>query len=438
MTMNPVDDEPQAKRMKLDQSVNQSACSASHDSSAQDEFNFNLSMFQSDKPLDPSTMYLDQSMLAPMVRLNTLPFRLLCRQYGCKVLYSEELIAQKVSICSRSVRTVKQSNNQTVDLIEFTPAVRPGQHKPDHQVPPTFSTYSGEPVVLQLGASCGVSALAAASVLINDVVAVDLNMGCPEKFSTSGGMGSALLSQPERVADILSTLRRNLSTDKPVTCKIRMLEDERATVELMRRAEHCGVAAIGVHARYIHDRPMKVRAMTELVKPLVDCVSVPIIYNGDCFTPSDIVDMKRTTGCSSVMVARGAMWNASIFGETMLPVYDVARRYQAIASVFGPGVANTKYCLLEMIKPHISRGQAFSAIAKASNEQAVTNALSQLRLEATDAMANAAIPAFKNESYRRFLHGPYQAPVVHWEARPPRKHVTSTLPVTNDSVVAVV
>lgn len=80
-----------------------------------------------------------------------------------------------------------------------------------------------------------------------DVTAVDVNMGCPKSFSISGGMGAALLSKPETIHDILTTLKRNL--DIPVTCKIRLLKTCPDTVELARRIEKTGVSALAVHGR---------------------------------------------------------------------------------------------------------------------------------------------------------------------------------------------
>ena len=68
-----------------------------------------------------------------------------------------------------------------------------------------------------------VTALRCAEMVAGDVAAVDVNMGCPKLFSTHGGMGSQLLKKPETVRDILTTLRRNLPADLPVTCKIRLL-----------------------------------------------------------------------------------------------------------------------------------------------------------------------------------------------------------------------
>lgn len=74
-------------------------------------------------------------------------------------------------------------------------------------------------VVLQIGTADPQRALRVAKMLENDVAAIDINMGCPKEFSLKGGMGAALLSDPERAKAILTTLVENVKI--PVTCKIR-------------------------------------------------------------------------------------------------------------------------------------------------------------------------------------------------------------------------
>ena len=110
-------------------------------------------------------------------------------------------------------------------------------------------------MVLQPGTACATEALQAANHVADCVKAVDLNMGYPVKFSVQGGMGSALLTEPEKVRDILTTLRRNLPASLPVTCKIRLLEDFKDTLQLAQLIERYGVQALAVHARRKHHRP---------------------------------------------------------------------------------------------------------------------------------------------------------------------------------------
>jgi len=171
-------------------------------------------------------------------------------------------------------------------------------------------------LIYQVGTGESNLALAAATKVINDVYGMDVNMGCPKKFSVSGGMGSALLSDVKRACDIISTLRRNLS--KPVSAKIRLLdpEDPRPTLDFVRSLIKAGANAITIHGRIVGDEShinARWSTLVEVVKQLKSTESVPIIVNGDLYTRADIREMKRRTGCDGVMLARPALYNMSLF-----------------------------------------------------------------------------------------------------------------------------
>eukprot|EP01083_Nonionella_stella_P077969 213130_1 len=238
---------------------------------------------ESDEPLSrtPSISssdewsYRNQVILAPMVRVGTLPMRLLAAKYGATMVYNEELIDYKVVKLKRTV-------NEEYGTIDYMEGKKP-----------IFRTRPGERVAFQLGTADAVRALRASEVVARDVRAIDVNMGCPKHFSVAGGMGSALLRRPEKARDILTTLKRNLNL--PITCKIRILEDPKETIQLAQTLEHCGIEAMGVHSRYTKDRPRDT-AHVELVRPVVDALNIPVIYNGDVFYYKDIATAKRLTG----------------------------------------------------------------------------------------------------------------------------------------------
>eukprot|EP00494_Astrolonche_serrata_P033981 UN34250 len=118
-------------------------------------------------------------------------------------------------------------------------------------------------------------------------------MGCPKHFSIQGGMGAALLKKPEMVKDIMTTLTRNFNRNElPITCKIRLLENQKDTETLVKLIENCGVQAIGVHGRYTPDRPRH-PARIELIKAVVNAVKIPIIYNGDVFRYEHFAEAKN-------------------------------------------------------------------------------------------------------------------------------------------------
>ncbi|KAF5939430.1 hypothetical protein HYC85_023689 [Camellia sinensis] len=89
--------------------------------------------------------------------------------------------------------------------------------------------------------------LGSCSFKCKDVAAVDINTGCPKLFSIGDGMGTALLTKPELILDILTTLKRNLDT--PITGKIQLLKSSQDTTELARRIEKASVFALAVHGK---------------------------------------------------------------------------------------------------------------------------------------------------------------------------------------------
>ncbi|KAK6151092.1 hypothetical protein DH2020_016024 [Rehmannia glutinosa] len=277
--------------------------------------------------------YRKKLVLAPMVRVGTLPFRMLAAEYGADITYGEEIIDHKLLKCERRINDVLG----TVDVVE----------KGTDSV--VFRTCPEERsrVVFQMGTSDAVRALRAAQTVCLDVAAVDINMGCPKSFSISGGMGAALLAKPDLIHDILTTLKRNLAT--PVTCKIRLLKSSQDTVELARRIEKTGVSALAVHGRKVADRPRDPAKWSEIAD-VVAAVSIPVIANGDVFEYEDFERIKVATGASSVMVARGALWNASIFSpKGKLPYEDVKREYVRKSILWDNDMKSTKHTLKEMI-----------------------------------------------------------------------------------------
>ncbi|KAL7231567.1 hypothetical protein ACSBR2_009749 [Camellia fascicularis] len=277
--------------------------------------------------------YKNKLVMAPMVRVGTLPLRLLAAEYGADITYGEEIIDHKLIKCDRRINEVIG----TTDIVE----------KGTENV--VFRTCHEERnrVVFQMGTSDAVRALAAAQIVCKDVAAVDINMGCPKSFSISGGMGAALLTKPELIHDILTTLKRNLDT--PVTCKIRLLKSSQDTVELARRIEKTGVSALAVHGRRVADRPRDPAKWSEIAD-VVAALSIPVIANGDVFKYEDIQCIKLATGASAVMVARGALWNASIFSpKGKVPWEEVKRQYVRKSILWDNNVKSTKHTLKEMI-----------------------------------------------------------------------------------------
>ncbi|KAM9352167.1 tRNA-dihydrouridine(20) synthase [NAD(P)+]-like [Symphorus nematophorus] len=278
--------------------------------------------------------------LAPMVRVGTLPMRLLALDYGADAVYCEELIDIKMAQCHRV-------ENEVLETVDFV--------APDDRV--MFRTCEREKdrVVFQMGTADPDRALTVAQLVEKDVAAIDVNMGCPKEYSTKGGMGAALLSDPDKIEAILKKLVRGVSI--PVTCKIRILPSVEETVSLVQRIEKTGVTAIAVHGRLKEERPRH-PVHCDYIQAVAQAVSIPVIANGGSLdlvkTNADIEEFRKATGASSVMLARAAMWNASVFSKQgLLPVEKVMEEYLKYAIRYDNNAFNTKYCLCQMLRDKV-------------------------------------------------------------------------------------
>lgn len=278
--------------------------------------------------------------LAPMVRVGTLPMRLLALDYGADVVYCEELIDIKMAQCHRVV-------NEVLETVDFV--------APDDRVMFRTCERERDRVVFQMGTADPDRALTVAKLVEKDVAAIDVNMGCPKEYSTKGGMGAALLSDPDKIEAILKKLVAGVSI--PVTCKIRILPSVEETVSLVQRIEKTGVAAIAVHGRLKEERPRH-PVHCDYIQAVAQAVSIPIIANGGSLdlvkTNADIEEFRKATGASSVMLARAAMWNASVFSnQGPLPVEKVMEEYLKYAIRYENNAFNTKYCLCQMLRDKV-------------------------------------------------------------------------------------
>ncbi|KAI8060360.1 hypothetical protein BC940DRAFT_263913 [Gongronella butleri] len=278
-----------------------------------------------------SLAYTNKVFLAPMVRVGTLPMRLLALEYGADLVWTEELVDKRII---GSVR-------------KFNPATGATEYWKGNAL--CFATHPKEKgkVILQLGTADPKLALQAALTLKDDIAGVDLNCGCPKKFSIQGGMGAALLSNPETLTAILETLVKNL--DVPVSCKIRLLEDDEKTVSLAKKIEATGVKNLTVHCRTREQRSTT-PALWDRLKPVTEAIkSIPVTVNGDVFTWEDVAKAKKATNADSAMIARGAEINPSAFRkEGLLPYKEVARAYLKQCVELENMFSNTKYVLLAM------------------------------------------------------------------------------------------
>ncbi|KAK0539259.1 tRNA-dihydrouridine synthase 2 [Tilletia horrida] len=275
--------------------------------------------------------------LAPMVRIGTLPTRLLSLRYGADLVWGPEIVDRAIMAAERKV-------DPRTGLVDF---LKDGKS--------VFSTHPVEKsrLIFQLGSASPAQAYEAIRVVADDVAGVDLNCGCPKPFSTSGGMGANLLTTPDILCNVLRAMRHAAPPHVAVTCKIRLLPTQEDTIRLVRQIVQTGVInAITIHCRTKEMRPREpalLHRFREVAAAIKDESQgrLPIVVNGDCWSAEDEAKHKELTGASSIMMARGAELNPSVFRrEGKLSVPDiVAPEYVRYAMYFNNPWGNTKYCL---------------------------------------------------------------------------------------------
>jgi tRNA-dihydrouridine synthase 2 len=310
--------------------------------------------------------------LAPMVRASTTPLRTLALQYGANFTYTEELVDRSLSQTMR----VENKDLQTIDYVK-DPATLPKKTqkklKADNNRPCLIlridpNVEKGK-LICQLGTGEPELALDAARRVVGDVDAIDINMGCPKKFSVSGGMGSALLKDPDRAARILQTLKKELlgPLGKPLSCKIRMLETTEATVDFVERMIHAGADAVAIHARKVGHEPTDAADWKSLEEVLgilrTKYPDFNFLVNGDFYDRNERAEFMERTKVDGVLLGRPALYNTSTFvplstttsslaTTTIIPLVDktaVIQEYLKHSVRYDTHHKNAKYVVCEMM-----------------------------------------------------------------------------------------
>ncbi|PYH47930.1 tRNA-dihydrouridine(20) synthase (NAD(+)) [Aspergillus saccharolyticus JOP 1030-1] len=296
--------------------------------------------------------YRGKVVLAPMVRSGELPCRLLALKYGADLVWGPETI-------DRALAGAKRRVNPRNGTIEFTRTPSNGGRV--EKATKESVIYRLDPVrekgklIFQIGTATPDLAVAAAKLVAPDVAGIDVNSGCPKPFSTSGGMGAALLRTPDKLVSILETLVREVGTPYQIgiSVKIRLLDkqDPEPTRALVERLVRTGITGLTVHCRTPPMRPREraIRDQLRMVRDICHEAGVACLVNGDVANKDDGLALMQEYGVDGAMIATAAEANLSAFRTAaeggLLPWKEMVRDYMQACLECENRFGNTKYLL---------------------------------------------------------------------------------------------
>ncbi len=250
----------------------------------------------------------DKAALAPLAGVADRAFRELCRSYGAAYTVCEMASAKGISL----------GDKKSAELLSITDAERPAGSQIFGNSPETM-------------------AIAAQKALEFSPDFIDINMGCPAPKVASSGGGALLMKSPQLAQDIVKAVVA--ASTVPVTVKMRMGWDEKSinVIEMAKRCEDAGAAAITVHGRtkvQMYAPPVN----WDIIGEVKRAVNIPVIGNGDVTDPKSAAALLEQTGCDMVMIGRGALgrpWvfsqiNAYLNDEILLPDPPVIERMRVM------------------------------------------------------------------------------------------------------------
>lgn len=235
-----------------------------------------------------NTVFDNNILLAPMAGVTDRAFRILCKEQGAGITFTEMI----------SAKGVHYDSQKSLALAVLDPAEKPA----------AVQIFGCEPEYMAAAAKIFVSMGAAM---------IDINMGCPMPKITSNGDGSALMNDIDLAARIVKATVDAVNV--PVSVKMRRGYDSKKgdqAVELAKAAEAAGASMVTVHGRF-RDQLYSGQSDKNIIAKVKKAVQIPVIGNGDILTPKDAESLMAETGCDGIMIGRGSYGNPWIFADVI-------------------------------------------------------------------------------------------------------------------------
>lgn len=259
-----------------------------------------------------------------MVRYSKLPFRELVRYYDADIVYTPMILAREF------VR------NDIARISDFSTNLNDG------------------PVIVQVGCNNVDDFLKFVEMMHPYVDGIGLNCGCPIREQVREGIGAALMSEPELVADMVRAAKSKYGDKVCIETKIRIHSDLNETKRFVKIVEDAGVDFITVHGRTKSTRSSQ-PANFDAIKMVKETVKVPVVANGDCFDYDDFEKIAEYTGVDGVMSVRGALANPGIFAKHKVAPWSAIEIFLDLAISYGLPYRVTQHHLSEMLGAIIPR-----------------------------------------------------------------------------------
>lgn len=223
--------------------------------------------------------------LAPMAGVTDLAFRRLCKEQGAGLLCMEMISAKAISYKNKNTRALME-----IDPVEH---------------PISMQLFGSEPELMTEVAK---------EIEEEPFDILDINMGCPVPKVVNNGEGSALLKTPDLIEEIVRKVSSAIK--KPVTVKVRIgFENEPIDiVEIAKRIEDAGAAALAVHGR-TRQQYYSGTADWDTIRRVKEAITIPVVGNGDVDSPLKAEALIKQTGCDAVMIGRAVRGNPWLFRE---------------------------------------------------------------------------------------------------------------------------